>query len=188
MPEQTLIKQAQAGDATAFAELLGAYYNVLFKFAYRWCNNREDAEDIAQQASIKLARNIKQFRFDSAFTTWLYRLVINCAKDWSKSQAKHQGTDEQVSDAVVADSTDAAIYTNQLLKYLDAAGGDLKETLLLVHGEGFTHGEAASILKVKESTVSWRIHEARKKLAAWEAENLAAISVPAPTEGGRYEK
>lgn len=166
MSENRLIKQAQAGDAAAFAELLGVYYNVLFKFAYRWCNNREDAEDIAQQASLKLARSITQFRFESAFTTWLYRLVINCAKDWSKSQAKHKGQEAQKIDMPVTDNIDAAIYAEQVLKQLALAGGNLKETLLLVHGEGFTHAEAASILNVKESTVSWRIHEIRKKLTA----------------------
>lgn len=182
MPENILIKQAQSGDAAAFAELLGVYYNVLFKFAYRWCGNREDAEDIAQQASLKLARTLVQFRFESAFTTWLYRLVINCSKDWSRSQAKHQTTELQALDTTTPNSADTEIYVEQVLKQLEAAGGDLKETLLLVHGEGFTHAEAANILKVKESTVSWRIHEARKKLAVLNTE------VSTPIEGDLYEK
>lgn len=182
MSENRLIKQAQAGDAAAFAELLGVYYNVLFKFAYRWCNNREDAEDIAQQASLKLARSITQFRFESAFTTWLYRLVINCAKDWSKSQARHKGSEVQEPNVAIVDNVDAEIYATQVLKQLESAGGDLKETLLLVHGEGFTHAEAASILNVKESTVSWRIHEVRKKLIALNSTTSAL------TEGGLYEK
>lgn len=182
MPSTILIKQAQAGDAAAFAELLAAYYDVLFKFAYRWCHNREDAEDIAQQASIKLARNLTQFRFESAFTTWLYRLVINCAQDWSQSQAKHKGIESEEFLGVSTDATDAAIYAGQILTQLECMGGGLKETLLLVHGEGFTHAEAAAVLKVKESTVSWRIHEARKRLAALNRKEVA------PSNGDSDEK
>ena len=90
MTDDALIKKAQNGDAKAFEALVESHYDTLFRFAYKWCGNREDAEDVAQQACIKLARALSQFRFESTFTSWLYRLVINCAKDWQKSQARHQ--------------------------------------------------------------------------------------------------
>jgi RNA polymerase sigma factor (sigma-70 family) len=77
--DELLIKKAQGGDAKAFETLLSLYYDHLYTFAYKWCANREDAEDIAQQACIKLARGLDQFRFESQFTTWLYRLVLDKA-------------------------------------------------------------------------------------------------------------
>lgn len=174
--DELLIKKAQGGDAKAFETLLSLYYDHLYTFAYKWCANREDAEDIAQQACIKLARGLDQFRFESQFTTWLYRLVINCAKDWQKSQARHQQTSDididdcshenlHESHAVGSDTQpDNTIFLQQLLSRLDHFADGMKETFMLVHAEGFTHSEAAIILNVKESTISWRLHDIRKKL------------------------
>lgn len=167
MHDKALIKRAQNGDARAFEELLGACYGTLFKFAFKWCGNREDAEDVTQQACLKLARSIDQFRFDAAFTSWLYRLVINCAKDWSKSQQRHarqEDIDPSMEPAAECESAENRLLAWQVLIKLDTFPDGIKETILLVHAEGLTHSEAAKILGVKESTVSWRLHEARKTL------------------------
>ena len=166
MSEDALIKQAQNGDARAFEELLGIHYDTLFRFAYKWCGNREDAEDVTQQACMKLARSIDQFRFDAAFTSWLYRLVINCAKDWSKSQKRHHGQDdiEDHTEIESVNSTESNVLAWQVLSQLDSLPDGIKETILLVHAEGLSHREAADALGVKESTISWRLHEVRKSL------------------------
>ncbi|MDA0240990.1 MAG: RNA polymerase sigma factor [Proteobacteria bacterium] len=84
--ETALIKRAQGGDKGAFERLLQTHYDVMYRTAYKWCGNKMDAEDITQTACIKLARSIDGFRFESAFLTWLYRLVINTAKDWAKAR------------------------------------------------------------------------------------------------------
>lgn len=166
MQQEQLIKQAQQGDKQAFEQLLNEHYDSLFSFAYKWCGNQTDAEDITQQACIKLARSISQFQFKSAFSSWLYRLVINCAKDWYKSQNRHTRNTQDVDTAQIssAQQTEQALYTQQLLSLLDDLPKGMKETALLVHAEGLSHKEAASILDIKESTVSWRIHEIRKNL------------------------
>jgi RNA polymerase sigma-70 factor, ECF subfamily len=176
---QALIQSAQRGDRKAFAELVEASYNSIHRFAYRWCGNPSDAEDITQLACIKLAQNIGQYRFEAAFSSWLYRLVINCAKDWYKSQQRHQHDDiEQTPEPEVLDQSGATeIYLRQLLALLDTMAAGFKETALLVYAEGLTHAEAADILQLKESTVSWRLHEIRKQLqllqqqpdGSWEA-------------------
>ena len=162
-----LICAAQSGDGDAFGQLLADNYDSIYRFAYRWCGNRTDAEDITQQACIKLAQSIGQFRFEAAFSSWLYRLVINCAKDWYKSQNRH--LHEDIEDWVEPEQTpdrtaENGIYLQQVLRLLDHFADGFKETALLVHGEGLTHAEAAEILQLKESTVSWRLHEIRKQL------------------------
>jgi RNA polymerase sigma-70 factor (ECF subfamily) len=163
--DEALIRAAQAGDAAAFEQLLERHYDTLYRFAYKWCGNRADAEDVTQQACLKLARALGSYRFESAFTSWLYRVVINCAKDWARSEGRHV-TDQGDGAPVDASSTDNSVehtaYLWQLLHKLDALPDGLKETLLLVHGEGLSHGEAARVLQVKDSTVSWRLHEFRK--------------------------
>ena len=165
--QQGLIRAAQGGDSQAFAQLLADCYDSIYRFAYRWCGNKADADDITQQACIKLAQSINQFRFEAAFSSWLYRLVINCAKDWYKSQNRH--LHDNINDWIEPERTpdqtaENSIYLQQLLHLLDQMAEGFKETALLVHGEGLSHAEAAAILQLKESTVSWRLHEIRKQL------------------------
>jgi RNA polymerase sigma-70 factor, ECF subfamily len=177
MDESELIRRAQAGNADAFESLLETRYDMLYKFAFKWCGNKSDAEDVAQLACMKLAGSISQFRFESQFSSWLYRLVINCAKDWQKSQARHQGKniddihqsgdeEEQEGHENLATTNPAEnrIYLQQILQLLNTMADGFKETALLVHAEGLNHAEAAEVLGVKESTISWRLHEMRKQL------------------------
>lgn len=165
-PELTeLIRRAQGGQAAAFAELVDLHYDLIHRFAWKWCGHRADAEDIAQQACIKLARSLAQFRFQAAFTSWLYQLVLSCAQDWLRAQRRHEhaGLPE---DAPAPDSTRAedAVHLAQLLEQLDELGEGMRATALLVHAEGLSHAAAGQILGVSESTISWRIHTMRKHM------------------------
>lgn len=178
MDEPELIRRAQAGNADAFESLLETRYDTLYRFAFKWCGNKADAEDVAQQACIKLARSISQFRFESQFTSWLYRLVINCAKDWQKSQARHESEHHEIVEESddglenhslhsVNNHAENTIYLQQVLRLLGTMAEGFKETALLVHAEGLSHAEAAEVLGVKESTISWRLHEMRKQLQSF---------------------
>lgn len=163
--ETELINRASRGDAEAFEALVNTYYEVMFKMAYKWCGNNRDSEDITQEACIKLARGIASYKGDSKFTSWLYVLVVNTAKDWYKSQNRHpEGT--ELLESIVADEekTEDKLYAKQVLAEVYKLPEAEKESLLLVMGQGLSHKEAAKLSGVKESTISWRIHEARKKL------------------------
>ena len=165
--DDALIRAAQAGDGAAFEQLLDRHYDTLYRFAYKWCGTRVDAEDVTQQACIKLAKAIGQYRFESAFTSWLYRLVVNCARDWARAQGRHAGEPlealvELEQPASASDAVEHQAFLWQLLQQLERLPEGIKETLLLVHAEGLSHREAAEVLEVKESTVSWRLHEFRK--------------------------
>jgi RNA polymerase sigma-70 factor (ECF subfamily) len=163
--EPALIRRAQAGDPTAFGDLLDLYYDTIFRFAWKWCRHRANAEDIAQQACLKLAGSLAQFRFQAAFTSWLYRLVISCAQDWQRSQGRHDHDDlaDTESPQVEAHGEDQ-IYLLQVLAELEELGEGMKETALLVHGEGMSHAEAGTVLGVSESTISWRLHVIRRHM------------------------
>ncbi|MFV8819888.1 RNA polymerase sigma factor [Haliea sp. E17] len=156
------IKRAQRGDRNAFSQLVEGHYAAMFRFAMQYCGNREDAEDVTQQACVKLARALDQFRFQSAFSSWLYRLVINCARD--NYRARGQQAVAEPADLPAPGSAESGILLGQVLALVEQMGEGFREALVLVHGEGLSHAEAAAVLEVKESTVSWRLHEIRKRL------------------------
>jgi len=162
--ERTLIERAQQGDRAAFEALLGAYYDAIYRIAYRWCGNKADAEDVTQNACIKLAKSIDGFRFQSAFLTWLHTLVINTAKDWSKARGRPTVAIDDNLDRAEAPDGEEKVYASQVMDHVRALPDREKAALLLVFVEGLTHGETAAVMNCKESTVSWYIHEARKKL------------------------
>jgi RNA polymerase sigma-70 factor (ECF subfamily) len=165
MDDLSLIRRAQAGDQTSFAELLDLYYDTIHRSAWKWCGHAANADDIAQLACIKLASSLPQYRFQAAFTSWLYRLVISCAQDWQRSQARHDHDElPETEPEAGAGGAEDSIYLLQLLDQLDRLGEGMKETALLVHAEGLSHAEAGAILGVSESTISWRVHTIRKHL------------------------
>lgn len=161
-----LIRRAQSGDSRAFEELLTLYYGIMFKMAFKWCANRELAEDITQESCIKLARVIGQFRFQSKFTSWLYRLVINTGRDIVKSYARHQHMSDAALEFIPAHNSNSEndLYNKQILGAIARLPQSEREALMLVLHDGYTHAQAGEILGVKEGTISWRISEARKKL------------------------
>lgn len=162
--ETHLIKQAQGGDRGAFEALLRTHYDVMYRIAYKWCGNKADAEDITQDACIKLARAIGNFRFQSAFLTWLYPLVINTAKDWAKARPRPTTELDAETGHAEAPVAEERVYVSQVMAYVRTLPDREKEALYLVVSEGLTHREAAVAMNCKESTVSWYIFEARKKL------------------------
>ena len=167
--DETTIRNAQSGDTSAFERLLEMIYGLIFSFAFKWAGNRSDAEDITQLVCIKLARVIGQFRFDSAFSSWVYRIVINSAKDWWRTEKRNHHEDINKDEHTNSESFDSSGFSQvelrQTLTRIENMGVDYKETVLLVHSEGLTHAEAAAVLQVKENTISWRLHDIRKRLA-----------------------
>ena len=140
---------------------------MVYSVAYKWCGNREQAEDVTHDVFIKLARTIGQFRFGSAFTTWLYRIVVNTTKN---VHARHQLQTEryaQYSDITMQHepaSQETTIAAQQAFALLDSLPQKHKQAVLLVLCEGLSHKEAADISGCAETTISWRLFQAKKQL------------------------
>ncbi len=165
--DQGLARLASHGDRAAFACIIDRHYGRIFGLAWRFLGERAEAEDLAQDVCIALAGRIRSYRAEARFTTWLYRLVLNGARDRMRSNrsraratasfAEMDGLrrDEEAARADEADWLRAAI------RGLKA---ELRETAVLVLDLGLTHAEAAEVLDVAESTVSWRLMELRRAL------------------------
>lgn len=169
-----LVKKAQNGDRDAFEDLLNQIYDEIFKMAFHYCNNRTQAEDITQNACVKLARNIDKFNFRAKFSSWLYRLVINCGHDYIKSTTRHNTGQIHENTGISSHRPDDETYHKQVLNHVNDLPHNEKTALVLVFVKGLNHAEAAEIMGCKESTVSWYIHEARKKLDAFKNQGMAS--------------
>jgi RNA polymerase sigma-70 factor, ECF subfamily len=163
--EQILLKQAIAGDAQAFNALLEEYYMMIYSTAFKWVGSQHDAEDIAQEVCVKVGRSLGDFRMESKFSSWLYRIVLNTAKDHLRKRRPHSSL-EDISESVVAagDSPETQASNAQLWQVVRQLPSKQRDAILLVYGEDLSHGQVADIMKCKESTVSWYIHEAKKQL------------------------
>ncbi|GAB5390349.1 MAG: RNA polymerase sigma factor [Alphaproteobacteria bacterium] len=172
-----LAQQAAAGDRGAIELLLARHYDLIYRIAVKWAGNQTDGQDIAQNACLKLVTVLPKYEGRARFTTWLYRVVINVAHDWHRKETRHQHMAE-IDDALLppnmSDTPEARAEARQILGAVQTLPKPEKDALMLVVSEGMSHAEAAAICKVKEGTISWRIHEARKKLKA-----LANDGVPA---------
>jgi RNA polymerase sigma-70 factor (ECF subfamily) len=163
-----LVRLAQDGDPDAFEHLVQRHYMLVYKVSYKWCGVREDAEDIAQEVFVKLAGKLKSFKQNSSFSTWLYRVTINAAKDFFRKNAAKQANEAAFAEEQKLHSLNPGPAEGPSAPALYAVISRLpvkmKEAVLLVLAEGLSHREAARVLECAETTVSWRIFQARKKL------------------------
>jgi len=86
-PDATLVRAIQAGDMAAFDQLVVKHKDKLFNMVYWLLGDYQEANDCAQEIFIKVFKSLKKFRFESAFSTWLYRIAINTCKNKLKSSA-----------------------------------------------------------------------------------------------------
>lgn len=158
---------AAAGDADAFRVLLERHYDGIFRLAFRFTGNRADAEDITQDVCMALVDRIGSFRGEARFTTWLHRIVVNACRDRGRRRATAQRVTADfaaVEDLRRAADADRGEHMAWVTEMLSRFSEDIRETAILVLAEQLSHAEVAAILEVKESTISWRMHELRKGL------------------------
>lgn len=165
--DQMLLAQIRTGDREAFGRLVDRHYELVYRVAFKWCGNQADAEDIAQEVTMKLAGAIAGFEGRSAFTSWLYRLTLNATRDFQRARGRH--------DVKTAAFAEMQALTEEPVSLPDEQDSDLwqavaglpdkqRDAIMLVYSEELSHAAAAEIMGCKESTVSWHIHEAKKKL------------------------
>ena len=164
-----LVLRARSGDREAFCCLLERHYDFIYRLARRQLGSIADAEDVAQDVCVALVDKLRLFSGHSRFSTWLASIVINRCRDALRRRRSSQGLVEKyavlraMADADAADDEKRSAWLADALGALDPL---VRETVLLVVGEGMSHDEAAEALGCAESTVSWRMHMAKKRLRA----------------------
>lgn len=179
--DQQLVERVQRGDKRAFDLLVSKYQRRLIRLVSRLVKDPSDAEDVAQDAFIRAYRALPNFRGDSAFYTWLYRIGLNTAKNHLVSQGRKAPTATEFSseDAEQRDDGELLrdINTPESLMMsrqvgeavnsaMDALGDDLKTAITLREIEGLSYEEIASAMNCPVGTVRSRIFRARDAIAA----------------------
>lgn len=167
--EPALVRRAIDGDRDAFAALVERHYDFVHRVAYRWCGDAAAADDIAQEVCVRLGRAIRNFRGASAFTTWLYSLTINVARDHGRKVRSEQQKVKAFGDHArlfgdVDEADPVEAQAKRLWEAVARLSGKQRDAVLLVYGEGLSHAAAAEAMDCAEPTVSWHIHEAKKRL------------------------
>lgn len=162
-----LIGRALGGERAAFSQLLARHYDFIYRTAYKWCGDQGDAEDVAQDVCVKLATILSQFDGRSAFTSWLYRITLNAVRDMQRTRMRqskrHRALKDVSADRMPANQEEAAT-ENALWRAVRQLPEKQRDAVLLIYAEEITHAAAAEVMQVKESTISWYVHEARKTL------------------------
>jgi RNA polymerase sigma-70 factor (ECF subfamily) len=178
--DQKLVERVQRGDKAAFDLLVVKYQRKIFRLLSRLIRDSAEVEDVAQEAFIKAYRALPNFRGESAFYTWLYRIAINTAKNFLVSQGRRAptSTEADIEEAETFDdgehlrdlnTPDAMLLTRQVAdavnRAIDRLPEDLKTAIVLREIEGLSYEEIAETMNCPIGTVRSRIFRAREAIA-----------------------
>lgn len=163
--EQKLVSASQSGDASAFESLVRQYQKMIHSLAFRMSGSWADAQDLAQETFIQAYRQIGNFRGDSQFSSWLYRIAVNqCINAGKRTQRQARLGDEwklRVTETVTIEDIEIAQRVQEALQQLNPKQ---RAAVVLTTYEGHSHGAASKIMGCSETTVSWYLFTARAKL------------------------
>ncbi|MCI6796739.1 MAG: RNA polymerase sigma factor RpoE [Succinatimonas sp.] len=174
--DEELVRRVQGGQTSAYNLLVVRYQHKIIQVAQKFVSDYADASDIAQEAFIKAYKALPNFRGESSFYTWLYRIAVNVAKSYleglsrQKNQVDVDGEDFESKDThgVLTDATtpDRIIESEELKKVILQAVSELPSELrtafTLREVEGLSYDEIADAVKVPVGTVRSRIFRARQ--------------------------
>lgn len=162
--------QAAAGDAAAFARLIDRHYDRIHRLAWRLTGTETDAEDVAQDVCIKLGHAIGSFRGDAEVSTWIWRITYNAATDVLRQRQRIKPFEPsemmRLVDVSVTVEPEGQDEPHAVWARVQDLPPKQRDAVLLVYGEEMSHSQAATVMGCSEKTVSWHLHEARKRLKA----------------------
>ena len=175
-----LVARVQRGDKHAFDLLVLKYQRKIMRMLSRMIRNPAEIEDVAQEAFIKAYRALPQFRGESAFYTWLYRIAINTARNWQMANGRSPSTPNaietedgetfsQIDNLTDISTPESLMASRQIVETvnaaIDALPDDLRMAIVLREIEGMSYEDIAQSMGCPIGTVRSRIFRAREAIA-----------------------
>ncbi len=163
--EQRCVARVLQGELDAFGDLVRRHHAMIHALTYRMTGSTADADELTQETFVRAWQRIGQFRGESKFSSWLYRIAMTACLNWADQNFRRNRRDErwelerERSPDPVGDDVSAKVHS--ALQRLEPK---FRAAIVLTVYDGHNHAEAARILGCSETTVSWRIFMARRKL------------------------
>lgn len=168
-----ILIRASEGDMDAFEKIYRAASGLVYNVAFRIVGDREDAEEVTQEVFLTIHRKLKNFRFQSSFKTWVYRITLNTSLNYSKKRARERARRvEYNSDAGPVNASemeqkiDAEHLEKTITSMLDVLNPDQRACIVLRNIDGLSYREIAESLGININTVRSRLKRAREALLA----------------------
>ena len=181
--DRVLVDRFKSGDQTAFDEMVSRYWDRIYSMVHQLLRNTQDAEEVTQDAFIRAHRGLVNFRGDSAFSTWLYQIATNLARNrywywWRRKRDKTISFDQPIGidgEGTLADIIPAEVETpdditvtqefvDRIGQAMEKLGAKHREILILRNIKNLSYEEIAEILGISVGTVKSRIARARESL------------------------
>jgi len=165
--DDDLVLQCRNGNSDAFEMLVRRHQQMIHALTFRMTGSGADAEDLAQETFIRAYEQIGSFNGKAKFATWLYSIAVHACLNWRRDEARRFRAEADCAREMLArgnddrPSEDTAQEAQVALMKLPAKQ---RAAIVLTVYEGLSHAEAARVLKCSETTVSWRVFTAKRKL------------------------
>jgi len=181
MPDAELVKVAQAGDTRGFDELVRRYQDKVYRLCFKILRHEDDAAEALQDAFLSAFRGLKNFKAESTFSTWLYRIATNASlmkyrkrRDGHVSLEQSQSSNEDSETMQLPDWTQQPVQdlldseTRQVMSEgIQRLPEELRTVFVLRDVEGLSNAEVADVLELSVAAVKSRLHRARRSLRDW---------------------
>jgi RNA polymerase sigma-70 factor (ECF subfamily) len=175
--DEDLVLQSQNGDPAAFEALIRNHQTMIHALTFRMTGSPADAEDLAQETFIRAYGQINRFNGGAKFSTWLYSIAVHACLNWRRNEARRFQAYANCAEEMLVRNPKSEIsaaedeMTQQAQAALMKLPAKQRAAVVLTIYDGLNHAEAAKVLHCSETTVSWRMFAAKRKLKRWLAAN-----------------
>ena len=178
MDEREIIEKVRQGDNQAYEILVERYQSKIYNLALRMCGNEDDAFDLAQDAFVRAWKSLGSFQFESAFSTWLFRLTSNLCLDFLRAKKRRaavsltmSGEEDEEAQLDVPDpamTPEEAVMAAEdrriLMEAINSLSADYRQIITLRAINDLSYAQIAQVLNIQEGTVKSRLSRARTEL------------------------
>jgi len=174
--EERLVCELKAGNYSVFREIVELFKNRVFGMAYKFTNNYDEAQDLSQEIFLKIYKEIGGFRFESKFSTWVYRISINTCIDWKRKNTKVKtfstsivNDDDKAIELDIRDDNplpdETCIISENQREVHELVYGlpdKYKTVIIMYHFNNMSYQDISAAINVPERTVETRLYRARR--------------------------